>query len=189
MNELEHTKARFLATYNPDHCTAIAAKKAITAAVQHNLLYSKSATNEDKTEVRSYWGECLKEIGGEFKRDVSIAKYEYIIEALKTNLNRRFGSLFDNKSPHGSMLRVSHSQKSISVYVKHLWCIGAVEEPRICPIDRIALNETEARSTRDVAWGYVNSIEEHRRKFRYIEDAAAVANLTVAKWELMKFSQ
>lgn len=66
------------------------------------------------------------------------------------------------------MFRISHSQKSISVFVKHLWCMDVISEPNICPVDRIILGKTEVRKNKDINWGYVNSIEEHKRKFTYI---------------------
>jgi hypothetical protein len=159
----------------------------INAAVQHNLLYAKNIQPNYKAIIRTYWGECLDEVGGEFKKDVSVQNYENIITHLKDKMNKKFGEAFSNESDHGSMFRISHAQKSISVFVKHLWCLGKVPEPNICPVDRIVLNQTAAKLSNDIAWGYVNSIEIHRKKFKYITDAAAIEGLPVARWELFKF--
>lgn len=102
-------------------------------------------------------------------------------------MNRKYKSLLDNGSTYGSEFRISHSQKSISVYIKHMWCMNEIMEPTICPVDRIILSKTDAKKNHDISWGYVNTIDEHRRKFAYIKSAAKDMNLTVAKWELVSF--
>jgi len=188
MDTISAAKQAFLQKYNFDYSKEIAISKAINASVQHNLLYSPSANASEKKDIRVYWGSCLEEVGDEFKKEVSVKTYEYIVEQLKKGMNKKFGALFDNGSQYGSMFRISHSQKSISVYVKHLWCMGAIVEPKICPIDRIILNSTNAKKMKDVSWGCVNSLDEHRRKFGYIVDESAKNNLSVAVWELLKFT-
>jgi len=158
MDPISVKKQEFLQKYNFDYSKEIAISKAINASVQHNLLYSSSATNKEKKDIKTYWGSCLEEVGDEFKKDVSVKTYEYIVEQLKRGMNRKFGPLFDNGSKHGSMFRISHSQKSISVYVKHLWCMGVIGEPKICPIDRIILSSTGAKKKRDVTLSSIKYI-------------------------------
>jgi hypothetical protein len=188
MDAVEPKKQLFLQRYNFDYSRKVAVSKAITASVQHNLLYAPSASSKDKDSIRIHWGSCLEEVGDEFKKNVSIQKYEFIVEQLKKGMNKKFGDLFHNGSPYGSMFRISHSQKSISVYIKHLWCMGLIGEPNICPIDRIILSSTDAKKMKDISWGCVNSIEEHRRKFKYIVEESSRQNMSVAVWELLKFT-
>jgi len=69
-----------------------------------------------------------------------------------------------------------------------LWCLNLIPEPKICPVDRIILTQTDVKS-KDVAWGYVNIITEHKLKFKYIIESATIANLSIAKWELFLFSK
>ena len=141
-----------------------------------------------RAEIRGYWRDRLFEAGKQFRKDVSVREYEVLIEGLKSDMNLRFKDAFLNGNHYGSMFRVSHAQKSIAVFIKHLWCLGDVGEPRICPVDRVVLRATNAKRNDDLAWGCVNSIEDHRRKFGYIEDAAERAGLSVARWELINFS-
>jgi hypothetical protein len=188
MNEIESKKNKFLEIYNYDRSKKVAITKAISAASQHNLLYSKKVSLEERRIIREYWGICLEEIGVEFRKKINVNEYEIIIEKLKEGMNIKFGNQFENGSRHGEMFRVSHAQKSISVYIKHLWCMNLIAEPSICPVDRIILSHTEAKLKKDISWGQVNSIKEHRRKFKYIEVQAALENLSIAKWELNKFT-
>ena len=187
MSLLEDKKREFLEKYNPNRDNETALKSGINAAVQRNLLYTKSIQPDQKLQVREGWAESLLGIAKEFQEEVSLAQYEQLVLNLQKHMNEKYFGLFNSGSRHGSMFRISHSQKSISVCVKHLWCLGEIPEPKICPVDRIILSKTNAAIIGDVAWGYVNSIEEHRRKFNYILEEADKSNLNVAQWELITF--
>jgi hypothetical protein len=188
MNQFDLLKKSFLKKYNPSFSLEIAAKKAIAAATQHNLTYSKAIGPKEKLTIRSYWANQLQVIGERFRYPVNLDSYETIILEFKIHMNRRFNLEFDSGSKHGSEMRISHSQKSISVYVKHLWCLGVIDEPDICPVDRVILSQTKAKELNDISWGFVNSIEVHRQKFKYITNAASRQRLSVAQWELSSFN-
>ena len=189
MTKIEKKKANFLQKYNPTLNIDIALSRSVNAAVQHNILYSKELAKSAKTEIRNFWFQELTKISTEFKKDVSISRYEEIIDELKFSLNTKYKNYFDNKSSFGSGLRTSHAQKSISVFIKHLWCLNKINEPRICPIDRIILSKTEAKRDQCISWGYVNSIIEHRQKFEYVIRAAKAVEMSVATWELLLFDE
>ena len=59
---LTDLKPNFLARYNKSNSVSEALSKAISAAVQHNSLYSKSVTNDERVAIRTYWSEQLIEI-------------------------------------------------------------------------------------------------------------------------------
>ena len=187
MSFLKDKKREFLQKYNPNRDDETALKSAINAAVQRNLLYAKSIEPDEKKQVREGWAESLLDIAKEFQKEVSLAHYEQLVLNLQKQMNHKYRGLFNSGSRHGSMFRISHSQKSIAVCVKHLWCLGKIPEPKICPVDRIILRKTSAAISGDIAWGYVNSIEELRRKFNYIIEEANKSSLTVAQWELLSF--
>ena len=184
---ITESKKKFVQKYNPNRDIETALKSGIIAAVQRNLLYAKSIKPNQKLLVREGWAQSLLDIAKEFQKEVSLEQYEQLILDLQKHMNEKYRGLFDSGSQHGSMFRISHSQKSISVCVKHLWCLGEIPEPKICPVDRSILYQTGAATVGDVAWGYVNSIEDHRRKFNYIIEEAHKSNLTVAQWELSNF--
>ena len=37
-------------------------------------------------------------------------------------------------------IRIAQCQKSLSLYLKYLWCYGLIETPPVCPIDRVILS-------------------------------------------------
>ena len=177
----------YLEKYNYSRNVRDALSSSIKAAVQHNKLYANNVPVSRKKYIRDYWGTCLEEIGWEFKKKVSIKNYEKLIQGLQLQMNREFGEEFANGVINVSMFRLSHAQKSISVYIKILWCMGQIQEPEICPVDRIILSKTKARNSNLVLWGYVNTIDEHRNKFKYIQDAAELSKMSVAMFELVIF--
>lgn len=187
MNMIKQKQNYFLAQYNPTLSNEIALRNSVKAAVQHNLLYSKSTKIKHRTLIGAYWRNSLIEIGRNFHSQVDERDYETLIEALKTRMNDDFGELFQESNKCTSGFRISHAQKSISIYIKYLWCMSVIPEPQICPIDRLILKKTEARKFNDTSWTFVNSIEEHRRKFQYIKQAANKANQSIAAWELINF--
>lgn len=188
MNKIQENKIKFLEKYNPDYSIKVAITNSIKAAVQHNILYSTNTNLKDRAGIRSYWSECLEEIGWEFRKDVQIKYYEEIILKFQKHMNLKFKHHFESDGRYASMFRVSHSQKSISVFVKYLWCMDKIDEPKICPVDRVILSQTGAKLKKDMTWCEVNSIEEHRRKFNYIAEAAKNNNSSIANWELLKFT-
>ena len=106
--------------YNPNRDIQPALKSGIISAVQRNLLYAKSIQPNQKLLVREGWAQSLLDIAKEFQKEVSIEQYEQLILNLQKHMNEKYRGLFDSGSRHGSMFRISHSQKSISVCVKHL---------------------------------------------------------------------
>lgn len=180
--EIEVYKSKFIKKYNPKQCKNVALSNAIKAAVQHNKLYGSLGDIKVRHKIREAWKEQLVSHVGHIKADLSINAFEQAVVTLCINMNGNW-KLYFCETAGG--FRISHSQKSLSVYMKHLWCMGLIEEPPVCPVDRIILSKTSAKQANDVAWGYVNTIDEHRRKFRFIEEAAGPD--TVAQWELRNF--
>ncbi len=94
-------------------------------------------------------------------------------------MNNHFINLID--------FRISHAQKSLGVFFKHLWCMNLINEPPQCPIDRQILKIAGVSIT-ELSWGFVNDIETHRRKYSYIKEAAQRDGFSsVSGWELSKF--
>lgn len=173
MCDLNSLKERFLDKYNPNRCHDVAVTEAIGAAVKRNVIYKEDVSSKERKKLRDEWGVFLKNLAV----PKSDHEYEDQIESLKKRMNELFRSSFSNE------FRISHAQKSISVYFKHLWCMGGRRQPQ-CPVDRGILKVAKAQPS-EQAWGYVNSIEEHRKKIDILRCAANGQHLAV--WELRNF--
>lgn len=189
--------------------------KSTSAALQHNPLYNTKDYCLRKS-IREYWKLKLVEIGKEFSYDDPLPffatihddNYDYdeidninktllqnhekngrrselfydekVVE-LKSIMNEEFGTYFVKGG-----FRISHSQKSISVYLKHLWCRNMIPMPPQCPVDRgiIKLLPKEYQHYR---WTQIDRIEEHRDIITGLQKLAVGTSL--AEWELMAFAQ
>ena len=189
-DKLNWAKEDFLNRYNPQKSIDTAISLSIKAAVQHNSLYLENLSIGKRKEVRTDWGKELLHIAEKYKENQTEEIYNEDILKLKELMNIRHGDSF-RRSPHLKYkydigFRISHSQKSISVFLKHLWCMNKISEPPVCPVDRIIL-EKIGMSGKSASWGYINSLEIHNSKVAEINEFALKENKSIAIWELMNF--
>jgi hypothetical protein len=173
------TQQEFLDRYNQTGTVEEALSKSIGAAVQHNKLYNNVGHNE-RLEIRDYWRELLLQLSNQFlAENWNEEYYEEKILELKANMNNQFEEMVD--------FRISHSQKSLSVFFKHRWCLGDFPIPPQCPVDRIILTRANApRNER--SWGFINDIETHRSRYQIIRQASIADGFdNVSIWELENF--
>ena len=115
------------------------------------------------------------------------AGFEKDVLRLQAAMNARFRPILQPKSsryPPG--FRVAHSQKSLSLLLKHYWCHGKIQEPPACPVDRLIL--TIAGTPYSLrTWTTVNTMEKYRAQLASLEGAASAARQSVAVWELLEF--
>lgn len=173
------TAQQFLARYNPEPSVRCALSSAIKAAVQHNKFYI--ANNAPRAIIRDFWRQQLLALQAVYVNQRTVDQYEADILNLRTNLNNEFPGSID--------CRISHAQKSIGVFLKHLWCMGLVAPPPLCPVDRIILGVAGAVHP-TTNWGYVNTMAEHRAKVAILVAAKnrTAPHITLAEWELAAFN-
>jgi hypothetical protein len=173
-------KEQFLDKYNKSRTINEALSRSIRAAVQHNKLYNIDSTSSREL-IREFWSDSLIEISKRFVlENWNEDYYEKEIIGLKKVMNDKYGQNID--------FRISHSQKSIGVFFKHLWCLGDIPTPPQCPIDRIILTKAKAPIYHR-SWGAVNDIETHRLKYAFIKQKALSDGYNnVSLWELEHFN-
>jgi hypothetical protein len=193
MDNIESAKLRFLKMYNPNKSNKTALEKAIGAAVSRNKLYSPFVTNTMKLRVNCFWKDRLAEIGKKYiKNQYSEKEYLESIVGLKSEMNKKFHKLFTSKTDVKDEVdpgyRISHAQKSISVYLKHLWCINNIKtSPTQCPIDRNILTLIINKG-KIPAWTKVNSLKSHNDLIQLIKNQALIDKYdSVAEWELVHY--
>jgi hypothetical protein len=130
--------------------------------------------------IRSFWKAQLLSLALTYTTPMTVAQYEADICELKTLMNGSFAGSF-----RVTGFRLSHAQKSLSVVLKHLWCMGQIAEPPACPIDRIVLAKVAADPL--PSWTKANSLGEHQMMFGLIQAAARGEKQSVAQWELVTF--
>ena len=183
--DIENAKSEFVLKYGP-------LRTSMNAASQHNRVYKvndndKDISDKQKGEFKEAWRAELKKIGEEYKSKKTKDDFLNDVEKLKHTLkqNKTFKDILDFK--------ISHAQKSLSVYLKFLWCMGKIEEPPCCPIDKIILIKAYKQigknpSLEDTKWTKVDKIGDYKKHLAPIEKAAAAKNMSLARWELHYYS-
>ena len=159
-----------------------AADVAINVSVSRNPTYSGDISYNDKYKIRNYWKSLLLDFYDENKQ-VKISRkvffdYVYII---KEKMNSEYPSAFEcNTEGYDNGFRLAHAQKSLSVFLKHLWCMGKMGVPPFCPIDGIILNNVLKKKG---AWTKLNDDDTYKQYIEYVDNAAKNSNISVAEWE------
>ena len=185
---LTDLKTNFLARYNKTNSVSEALSKAISAAVQHNSLYSKSVMNDERVAIRTYWSNQLIEIA-QNRPARNKQAYEGQILELQELMTAKFPVITyfsPNKGGVADGFRISHSQKSLAIFSKHLWCLNLIDERVFCAVDAIILGKTNAPMS--IKWTKISTIEAHRESYRHIEVEASKSGMSIAQWELSSFT-
>jgi hypothetical protein len=131
--DFDGLKDQFLGRTNTPRTHARAQHAAVAAASQHNILYAKGATYDTRSDVRAYWMRSLDRISLKYTETVSTSEYEADIGELRELMNDRFHNSFcagdHPRYQYDAGFRLSHAQKSLSVYLRHLWCLREIQTP------------------------------------------------------------
>lgn len=178
-------KENFLNRFNPGRTVHDALNKAVNRSVQRANVYTPGLTQRRKAEIRKYWKEQLREMGEKY---VEIQPFE-IFELDMIELQKRMNEMFHEEFCHPfcslcSGFRIAQAQKSLSLYLKHLWCVGLIPVPPVCPVDSIILGTT-AISAEFRNWVCICTLEEYYIRLNAIR--AAAGDMNVAEWELLNY--
>jgi hypothetical protein len=185
----------FLQKYNPPRTIERALSKAINASLEHNRTYSPNIDQNIKTQFKNRWSSELIKIGNLFQQQRDLNFYYKQVIKLQQIMNDNFYNILMHPDPvYENGFRISHSQKSISVYLKHLWCLGSQEggrgftiipDPPCCPIDGRMQRITRAHYNR--RWTQMNQINEIRDVLNQFQNLANRQGLSIAMWECQLF--
>jgi hypothetical protein len=176
----------FLDKYNPKRDVQYALTQSIKASLQHNPTYSKDIDIFLKTEFRDYWKMRLQQIGECFLEVRDLNFYLDQVVVFSTEMNSKYFQILNpNKEYYDNGFRIAHSQKSISVYLKHLWCMDVIPAPPCCPLDRII--SERAGVLLPVSWTKMNRISDVEFALNLFQELAARQNKSLCHWELELF--
>lgn len=184
--QIHQRQQEFLDRYNPNRSVDIALTSGLKTATQHNDLYSPDA---NRTIIKEHWKLLLQDMGVKYRIEQKECVFFNDIIQLKNIMNNQFCCSFKNKrGRYEQGFRISHAQKSLSVYLKHLWCMGMIATPPFCPIDRVILSRVNASDPR---WCHVNTIDLYQMQVASIMNGKNANHLydgdSIAVWELFEF--
>lgn len=79
------------------------------------------------------------------------------------------------------------AQKLLNLLLKYLWCLGHLEEPPHCPVDRIVLAKTTLRNR--LNWTEITTATQYNQAINAIRVVATAAKLSLPQWELQFYSR
>lgn len=171
---------------NPDD----AATLAMDVSVKQNPTYSDGV---DHKEIREYWSRKLIALLPKYQKakPVRVSSFIRDVRIMKVKMNSRFPKSFINTGrgdddDFDKEFRIAHAQKSLSIFLKHMWCItDNMPEPPVCPIDGNILKAIRNNDT----WTKLNDIAIYKTYLNQVRDVAKSNNMSPAKWELVAWNQ
>ena len=166
----------------------------------------KKQKNKKKKEIVAAWKIMLKEFAVRYqeKRD---DQYFFIdVQRFQEEMNSKKGSDGEllKEGFEGGSIRIAQCQKSLSVYLKWLWCLGILKhEPPVCPIDRNVLSSCYKKLDRKNGqkyrkliidtnkaggWGQINDMNEYKKLVKVTQILSEREGMTPAEWELGLFN-
>lgn len=188
MTKIEEAKKRFLLRYNPTQSIRVALSKAINASVQRNRYLSPADKSDLKKikEIRKEWETLLETIAITFKEKQNEESYGKTIELVRESVNLKSGD---------SKIKISHAQKSLAVFLKHLWCFDKDKLPTRyaseifpvhCPVDAVILRKIKWAGK---PWTSIDSIDDHFQMITAIKNFIKNSdqNYSLIEWEVLSF--
>lgn len=179
-------KENFLERYNPERSLETAARRAIGAALGRNLTYRDANDVVSRAALRLEWQTRLEQVAQDGSLFGSLEDSYPIVQRFRDEMRAAISKGFALRRLPDANFRISHAQKSISVYLKHLWCMGLIKIPAICPVDRVIMTAARAPAALR-AWGHVDDINHHKQQIQYLWECAMRERVALAKWELLSF--
>lgn len=188
---LQRQKRAFLDSYTPSARVRTpeerALESAIKASVRRNPTYTRDITDKQKKEVLDFWWKELVKRGKKYlSKNQGIETYVKDVLEMKESINNEYKKPLSNTISEG--IRIAHCQKSLSIYLKYMWCQGiATATPPACPIDRAVLTHC---GIFDIAWTRLDEEKDFRKILKKIETVKdnSQCHTSIAEWELCIFN-
>lgn len=79
------------------------------------------------------------------------------------------------------------AQKVLNLSLKYYWCLGQIQEPPHCPIDRIVIDKTPYRGM--INWTKILTEKEYLKIISTVRSLAEQQKYSIAQWELINYER
>jgi hypothetical protein len=154
----------------------------LAATVQRSRLYKPKLSEADRKEFQKSLKTELESLAKKYTKHVNDEKHIDNISGLSELLSTKHKRILN-----GSKMKFGHAQKALNLYLKYLWCLGKLGiEPPHFPIDSIILKKIPGYT--QIRWTKLNDIDLYRSIIATARIEAKNKNLTLARWELIKYN-
>ncbi len=178
MQDIKPIISKFLTPINKnDRKNVFLVEMALRAALSSSTRNNPAKPETGADNFRFHWKTMLLTQTSKINKDTTISGYADIVMELRKGLHK----FSDN-------YKVSHAQKSLSLFLKYLWCYGLVETPPTCPIDRQILKEAQKADTsiKLKNWTKLDSKEDYIQILKALEKWAD--HMPMAEKELIEWN-
>ena len=154
---------------------------AMSDALRRSCTYSDDAKDSDKEQCRNELKSALSEIARRYQHVVDEQQHIDNIHGLKTRISQRCKTTL-----RGGTLRFGVAQKAVNVYLKYLWCAGAIPIPPHCTFDDTIIGKLKLPSNCSTTWTMTDSQQDYDQ---WVSAAKVLAGAEpLAAWELRVWS-
>jgi hypothetical protein len=156
------------------------------ASVQHAALYKNGSREKQRDHIDKFKNTIIDYVKTKLlpQYRVTVSEQQHcrnirnLIDYANTN---KTGILGDNRYKYGV------AQKMLNLALKYYWCLGQVEEPPHCPIDKIIIDKTSYRGK--INWTRMLTESEYLNVISAIRSLAEQEKCSIAQWELNNYKR
>jgi len=152
----------------------------LMATVQRGKVYRPGLSEVERKPLQQTLQRRLTQISEQYKTTVTEEDHERNIVSLANDITAAHGDILSD-----SKFRIGSAQKALNLFLKYLWCIGAITEPPHCPFD-FQIIQKLPKELRGISWTQIDDIGTYRRLVAAAKRCAAP--LTLAEWELRTYT-
>lgn len=155
-----------------------------------------------RNEARKFWKERLSALGELYIANKEKRPYSEVVISLQKMINDKYADVFT-----GSGIRLAQCHKSLSVYLKWLWCLGIMKTvPPSCPFDCIlikkAIKTLKSSAEKEAGeynqyikvlnnnknWSSLNDENDYLTILQALSKVGEIDKSSAAEWELKEWN-
>ena len=153
------------------------------ASVQHSALYKEGAWKNERDAIDVFKTKVV-----DYVKDNLIPQYKEALSEERHLENIRNLIEYANKVDTGVLGKNGYkygiAQKLLNLALKYYWCLGEIEEPPHCPVDKIIIDQTIYRG---INWTQMLSEEEYLEIISAIKTMSDQDKCSISQWELNNY--
>lgn len=156
------------------------------ASVQRAKLYVEKTDSGNSIKATKFRGDVIKflkeSIVSQYVDGCTEERHYKNIEALVVHANK-----IDPGILGAAGYKYGVAQKLLNLSLKYYWCLGHVNEPPHCPIDRIIISKTKHNGK--INWTQITKRSQYEDVIKEVKDLAGRKGLSIPQWELTYYSR
>jgi len=156
------------------------------ASVQHAALYKNGAWQNQRDQIDVFKSKII----GHMNTNV-IPQYKVAVGEQQHCKNIRglinYANAIDTGLLGENGYKYGVAQKVLNLSLKYHWCLGQIEEPPHCPIDKIIIDKTIYRGK--VNWTQMLTETEYLKVISAVRSLANREKCSIALWELNNYER